>query len=115
MSFFSATRHTVVEGGSAADPGIPDPRMVELEHGGIEYDRERSLTDQHSLDHHLILEQKHGSAGMKKMGTKFYLRDGNPGGNFQSRYEVICVQLVSTALSFVAVLRRWATASGVVS
>ena len=57
----------MIEGCSAADPGIPDPRMVKLEHGGIECDGERSLTDQHSLDHRLILERKHGSAGMKKM------------------------------------------------
>ena len=55
----------MVEGGSAADPGIPDTRMVELKHGGIEYDGEWSLTHQHGLDHRLILEQKHESAGME--------------------------------------------------
>ena len=46
----------MVKGGSATHPGVPYSRVVELEHRGIEHDRERSPADQLCLHHPLVLD-----------------------------------------------------------
>ena len=104
---------TVVKVRLAADPRIPDTRMVELQHRRIERHRQRSLLHQRRLHHHLVLDPKHRNENSPTPSA--HLGNGHPRRDLETGNEFYGVEFVPTALCLVAVLRRRSTASGIVA